>query len=164
MGSRGIAYGVLVALSAIARIAAMEGRIRQAAKLFGATDALSDRIHGVLPAFLVNRHREALEGVRETLPGDEFDAAYADGERLTLEEAIDEGMLAVALPKTREELTARELEILALVSEGLSNREVAERLVVSIRTVHAHLRSVYRKLGVGTRAAAARRAAELELV
>ena len=59
-----------------------------------------------------------------------------------------------------EDLTARELEVLALVAQGLTDAEVAERLVVSIRTVHAHLRSIYRKLDVRSRSAATRYALE----
>ena len=50
--------------------------------------------------------------------------------------------------------------MLALVAEGLTDAEVADRLVVSIRTVHAHLRSIYRKLDVRTRSAATRYALE----
>ena len=57
-------------------------------------------------------------------------------------------------------LTARELEVLALVAEGRTDAEVAEQLVVSLRTVHAHLRSIYRKLDVHTRSAATRYALE----
>ena len=63
-----------------------------------------------------------------------------------------------------EGLTAREVEVLALVAEGLTDAEVAERLVVSIRTVHAHLRSIYRKLDVRTRSAATRYALQHDLV
>jgi LuxR family transcriptional regulator, maltose regulon positive regulatory protein len=55
----------------------------------------------------------------------------------------------------RAGLTAREVEVLALVADGLSNREVAERLVVSEHTVHRHLANIYAKLGVSSRAAAA---------
>ena len=60
-------------------------------------------------------------------------------------------------------LSARELEVLALVADGLTDREVAARLYISPRTVNQHLRSVYNKLGVGSRAAATRRALELDL-
>ena len=66
--------------------------------------------------------------------------------------------LAAPLPAG---LTAREVEVLALLAEGLSNDDVAERLVVSPRTVHAHLRSVFGKLGVSSRTAAVREAARL---
>lgn len=54
-----------------------------------------------------------------------------------------------------EALTARECEVLTLVAEGLTNREIALRLVVSQHTVHRHVNSILRKLGLPSRAAAA---------
>jgi DNA-binding NarL/FixJ family response regulator len=48
----------------------------------------------------------------------------------------------------REELTARELEVLQLAAHGLSARQVAERLTVSPATVRSHLENIYPKLGV----------------
>jgi DNA-binding NarL/FixJ family response regulator len=82
---------------------------------------------------------------------------------LTPEQAALDAGGAIPPPSTRNELTAREIEVLQLVSEGLSDAEVAERLVVSPRTVHSHLRSIYRKLGVSSRSAATRYAVEHEL-
>ena len=61
-------------------------------------------------------------------------------------------------------LSGREVEVLRLVAQGLSNAAVAERLFVSRRTVSTHLTSVYTKLGVATRAAATRFAVEHNLV
>lgn len=63
-----------------------------------------------------------------------------------------------------EGLTEREAEVLRLLAAGLSNRRIAERLVVSVRTVHAHVRSIYRKLGVASRVDAVRYAIQHELV
>jgi DNA-binding CsgD family transcriptional regulator len=60
-------------------------------------------------------------------------------------------------------LTAREIEILRWVSQGLSNQEIADRLVISRRTVHAHLRSLYDKLNVTTRTAAVHEASRFHL-
>jgi DNA-binding NarL/FixJ family response regulator len=57
-------------------------------------------------------------------------------------------------PGARQGLTQRESEVLSLIVAGLSNRRIAARLVVSDETVKSHLRAVYRKLGVGDRAAA----------
>jgi ATP/maltotriose-dependent transcriptional regulator MalT len=61
-------------------------------------------------------------------------------------------------------LTARQLEVLALLVEGRSNAEIADRLVVSPRTAEHHVAAVLSKLGATTRWDAVRRAAELELV
>ena len=61
-------------------------------------------------------------------------------------------------------LSAREVEVLRLVAQGMTNPQVGERLYLSHRTVGQHLRSVYRKLGVSSRAAAAREAFERGLI
>jgi DNA-binding CsgD family transcriptional regulator len=60
-------------------------------------------------------------------------------------------------------LTARQLEVVALLVEGLTNAEIAERLVVSQRTVEHHVAAVLAKVGATTRREVARRASELEL-
>jgi DNA-binding CsgD family transcriptional regulator len=54
--------------------------------------------------------------------------------------------------------------VLRLVAEGLTDAQVAEQLFISLRTVNAHLRSIYAKLGVGSRSAATRYAVEYELI
>ena len=58
-------------------------------------------------------------------------------------------------------LTAREREVLALLSEGLPDREISERLFISERTVHHHVSAVLAKIGVSSRTAAAREAARM---
>ncbi len=52
-------------------------------------------------------------------------------------------------------LSPREVEVLTLVAEGMTDAEIAERLFVSRRTVTSHLTSIYNKIGIGSRAAAA---------
>jgi predicted ATPase/DNA-binding CsgD family transcriptional regulator len=63
-----------------------------------------------------------------------------------------------------DHLSARELDILRLVATGLSDKEVAARLIISPRTVHAHLASIYSKLGVKSRHAATLYALQHRLV
>ena len=80
--------------------------------------------------------------------------------------------LGIAIPRgprasTRSNpvgLTARQLEVLELLADGLTNADIAERLVVSARTAEHHVSAVLGKLGVTTRHEAARRAVELGLV
>ena len=60
----------------------------------------------------------------------------------------------VAGSSPQEILTERELEVLTLAARGMGNKEIAEKLVISIRTVQAHLRSIFNKMGVGSRSEA----------
>ena len=61
-------------------------------------------------------------------------------------------------------LTDRQVEILRLIGSGISNAEIAQQLVVSVRTVDHHVSAVLQKLGVPTRKEAARAAAEIAAV
>jgi DNA-binding NarL/FixJ family response regulator len=61
-------------------------------------------------------------------------------------------------------LTEREVEVLRLVAEGRTDAQVADRLFISSRTVGKHLQSIYRKLQVSSRTAAARFAIDQDLI
>ena len=61
-------------------------------------------------------------------------------------------------------LTAREIEVLTLVAEGLSNREVSERLYLSLDTVKGHNRKIFGKLGVKNRTQAVNKAISLKII
>lgn len=96
--------------------------------------------------------------VRARLGETALAALWQRGRMLTLEEAVDEAMAvevrsaerhAVARPGS---LTEREMEVASLVGRGLSNREIADRLVVSVRTAEAHITHVLTKLGLRSRA------------
>ena len=58
------------------------------------------------------------------------------------------------MEKNEQSLTSRELEVLRLVAEGQTDRKVAERLIISPRTVNRHLSNIFAKLDVPARAAA----------
>ncbi len=101
------------------------------------------------------------------LPGDAHPPWHGDAAALV--EAIAP-FLRIRLPQrpqaagNLDELTAREREVLRLVADGLSDAEIAERLVVSPHTVHRHVANIRRKLGVHSRSAAAVHAARAGLV
>jgi len=61
-------------------------------------------------------------------------------------------------------LTSREVEVLRLVAQGMTNEQVANQLIISPRTVDTHLTSIYGKIGVSSRSAATRYAFEHRLV
>ena len=109
-----------------------------------------------------------------------FAAAWAEGRSMTFEQVLEKPALAaISTPNSRGQslkatgrqapiyhagLTAREVEVLQLVARGLTDAQVAERLVISPHTVNTHLTSIYNKLGVESRTAATRFAVERQLV
>ncbi|MGN6607845.1 MAG: response regulator transcription factor, partial [Jatrophihabitans sp.] len=88
-------------------------------------------------------------------------ALLAEAEAGRLDTAAVRAVLAVAGHRVRRRaglpagLTGREVEVLALLVRGLSNRQIAETLVLSPRTVGSHIEHIYAKIGVSTRGAAA---------
>jgi DNA-binding NarL/FixJ family response regulator len=50
-----------------------------------------------------------------------------------------------------DDLTQREMDVLRLAAKGMSNREIAQALVISVRTVQTHLNNIFNKIGVGSR-------------
>jgi DNA-binding CsgD family transcriptional regulator len=98
------------------------------------------------------RRREAREPLRHGL-----DLAKRCGALPLAERAMREAKVAGARPRRTamygiDSLTARERQTAALAAEGMSNREIAETLVVTVKTVEWHLKHSYRKLGLSSRA------------
>lgn len=75
-----------------------------------------------------------------------------------------EKSIAVDQSSLIEPLTGRELEVLKLIAEGMSNPEIAEKLVLSVGTVKTHVKRIYGKLNVNDRVTAASRARELGVI
>jgi ATP/maltotriose-dependent transcriptional regulator MalT len=103
------------------------------------------------------------------LDPDVFQAAEQRGRSLTLTDVLTQ---IVTVPPSVEvsqdalvdPLTDRELDVLRLLAEGLSNRDIADQLVLSVGTVKVHTRNIYSKLGVGSRTQAIVRGRELGLL
>ena len=77
---------------------------------------------------------------------------------------MENSTLAASLPSMTEPLSERELEVLRLIAVGMSNREIADELVISPGTAKTHVHNLCGKLGVRNRTEAAMRARELGLV
>jgi DNA-binding NarL/FixJ family response regulator len=107
---------------------------------------------------------QALVGVED------FAQAFAASKRLTADEVLlryqrDPFTAAQASGEPAPSLlTSREVEVLRLVASGLTDAQVAEKLVVSVRTINAHLQSIYGKLDVQSRTAAVREASARNLL
>ena len=149
------------------------GNVVGAVELFG--------LHGENP------HKDSLEefeALRATLEAelspDVYATAWARGQALDLEatvqQLIDEFSSPIETPApdpiaaprasapSPDALSERELEILALLAEGLTNRQIAERLFISRGTVKAHAHNIFEKLGVNNRTQAVTRARQLGLL
>jgi DNA-binding CsgD family transcriptional regulator len=103
----------------------------------------------------LRRHRRVMESraaLREAR--DKFDAigAYNWGDQARSELRASGERSRRRVPEARDQLTAQELQIAQLAAEGLSNREIGQRLYLSHRTISTHLYRVFPKLGVTSRA------------
>ena len=178
---RGNKGTLLMSLEGLACVAGAEGEGLRAARLFGAAEALMEKID----YRLVPQERAVLEpyraSVRSRLGEAAWEEAVAEGGALGLDQAIGyalskgkpstplspatpQSAITSSTPEHPGGLTSREVEVLGLVAEGLTNAQVAQRLFLSPRTVQRHLNSIYHKLGASSRAAATRFAIEHDLL
>ena len=129
----------------------------RAALLLATAESVWSLIGTTIAAFgpLLAGHRAACEAqVRRALGRRDLAAASRQGRHSTVESAIGsvvEGPPA-APPRPAGPLTGREREVAALVADGLSNRAIAARLVISQRTVDGHVERILAKLGFTSRA------------
>ncbi|MGK5552393.1 LuxR C-terminal-related transcriptional regulator [Actinomadura kijaniata] len=145
--------GVALALDITGACLIGTGGFGAGVRLFGAGDrlrtfigtALFGRQHAQLRAFYEKSARDGLGDAA-------FTAAFTAGRSLDTARAVAEALgEAPERPAGRRALTRREREVAALVAGGLSNREIAERLVISKRTVDSHLEHILGKLGFTSR-------------
>jgi DNA-binding CsgD family transcriptional regulator len=150
------------------------GRRAEAADRFHAALALADACRApferalTLLALADLRHASDEDSVASRL----LDAARAICSPIGARPALDRAEALLARLSAQDSyasafparLTAREAEVLRLVAQGLSNSEVAARLALSTRTIEQHLRSIYDKLDVSSRTAAAHIATEHHLI
>jgi len=166
----GLRPGLAHALEGVLLLAAADGRLERALRLGGAAAALRAGTHGERPPAERDRLEAQLQRARRDLGGGAA-AAWAAGAALSPARAVTEALAALdaiapaavrapaarsgaGRPRRPGGLTVRETEVLRLVAEGRTDRQIAAALVLSETTVGRHLTHIYTKLGVSSRAAA----------
>jgi predicted ATPase/DNA-binding CsgD family transcriptional regulator len=156
----------VVCLAVMAAVQADEGRPEVAVRMTAAVTACADSAGVREPPSVRQLLDQVHQACRETLSAEDFDSAWSQGRDLTLAEAvayITRGRGPRARPTAGwDSLTPTELTVAQAVAEGLSNPQIAARMFISRRTVTTHLTSIFRKLGVSSRAELAARAARRE--
>jgi non-specific serine/threonine protein kinase len=151
--------------------AALEHHERSAT-LLGAADRLWEIMGRPLVTYqhMYPLHEACVLGAREQLGAPGFDAAFQRGRAATIDDGIAYALGERTPPasarssKAGTGLTARELEIAELIAEGLTNREIATRLTISVRTAETHSQHILTKLGFRSRAQIASWVAEQRAV
>ena len=143
------------ALEGLARATAVDGSHPSAVRLLGAADALR-RATGIarFPMYEAD-YDAALESCRQAIGTRDFDVQWNEGASLSVDEAIAYAQRGHGKRKRPsagwESLTPTENDVVRLVRDGLTNKDIAARLLISPRTVQTHLTHVYTKLGLASR-------------
>jgi DNA-binding NarL/FixJ family response regulator len=151
-------YNIAGSLEELAWIAASQRQHRRAATALGAADALWNDLGVPVAAALIGDHDTCLRQTRESLEDAAFTAALDHGQSLPFEAALDYALderhqhTAPPPKDTSTQLTRRERQIADLVSQGMSNKEIAGTLVISQRTAESHVEHILTKLGFTSRA------------
>jgi predicted ATPase/DNA-binding CsgD family transcriptional regulator len=145
---------VQIGLGGFAGLAAMTGRPRLALRLAGAIQAYQNVNEFSMPVPIAEIVERWLAPARAKT-GPAAERLFAEGRRLSPEDAV---ALALANepdddrpPGPRRTLTRRETEVAALAARGLTNRDIAGQLFLSVRTVEVHVDRILTKLGFRTR-------------
>jgi non-specific serine/threonine protein kinase len=158
-------------LALVAALAAETGDWQRAARLVGATEHLLEVVGFTLAPFIAVFYKRAWAAVRRDLG--EHVAALEAGRRLTRTQALSEAQAVVSAlveaparadPVAASGLSVRERQVLHLLVEGHSDRQIADALSISPKTAGKHVSSILTKLDVETRTAAATQAFRRGLV
>jgi predicted ATPase/DNA-binding CsgD family transcriptional regulator len=139
-------------LYGLALVAGAEGQPAQVARLLGAVEKWMDISTGMLPAER-DEYTRLLENAQHQLGKRAFAAARSEGRQLTPAQVLVAPRLQPVVgtpppPKYPDGLTHREVQMLCMIAEGLTYREIASRLQISPRTVNTYLTRAYSKISV----------------
>ncbi|WP_315860749.1 LuxR C-terminal-related transcriptional regulator [Amycolatopsis sp. EV170708-02-1] len=136
----------------LAWVSARRAEWVRAAELFGIAATLWERCSAEPDVAVTAAHRMFHDATRKALGDKRFDLAFAEGRRRNPHDALaGPGTPSDGEPADLPPLTPRESEIARLVAAGLSNRDIAARLVIARRTVETHLQHISHKLDFANR-------------
>jgi predicted ATPase/DNA-binding CsgD family transcriptional regulator len=158
--------GIAQCLTGIGRVAVMQHQPMSAVRLLGAAAAIHDELGSRQMHGADARDEDLLAPLQVTLGPEAFEQAWSVGQRLVVAEAVATGrslareLAAAPVPASpqatpRHSLTPREQDVLRLLVEGRTDREIAEALFIGPRTVQTHVANLFAKLDVNARAEAA---------
>ncbi|MBI5714097.1 MAG: tetratricopeptide repeat protein [Chloroflexi bacterium] len=164
--------GIAWCLERLAEVAMENNALARAVQIFGAASALRGSMGSVIDPVDQPEHDLRIATLHKKLNEENYSAVWNAGRTMTMEQAIEYALAeqvevqpsASAQPHDPNALTPREIEVLRLAQAGLSDAKIAEKLVISRRTVNTHLSSIYSKLGVNSRSAATRYALDHKLI
>jgi DNA-binding CsgD family transcriptional regulator len=151
-------------LEGLAGVVAAQGEPAWAAQLLGTAESVRSTAGIPMPPVERDGYERAVTAAGAQLAEESFAAKWAEGRVMTPEEVIaahgetivlPPAATGVAAPSYPAGLTAREVDVLHLVARGLSNAQIARELVLSEKTVAAHLTHIFNKTDSQNRAAAA---------
>lgn len=151
----------------------------RAVRLLGAAEAMRDAVGAPLPPVERASYTRSIDAARASLGRESFNRAWSEGRGMSPEQALAlAGQPQASLSPARQppstktsadstapaSLTAREVEVLRLVAQGLTDAQIAEKLVITRRTVNWYMTSIFSKIQVSSRSAATRYALEHHLI
>jgi non-specific serine/threonine protein kinase len=148
--------GVALCVTALGWTAAARGDAETAARLAGAAEAVWRSVPARQPAPLTAMEAHWTGGARRALGEQRWGARYAEGSALeraaAVALALGEEPAAAVPPPPSGPLTRRQREVADLVAQGMTDREIAARLVISPRTAESHVEQILTRLGFRSRA------------